>query len=242
MNLEDSCSQTTNHPLWERRLSNLALVLLSILGLAVFSFSWFRSAISANEDVKLAVASQTGGESKPEAAGPAEAIFAGGCFWCMEPPFDRLNGVLDTVAGYTGGRTENPTYEQVKTGRTGHLESLRVTYDPKQLAYHDLLEVFWRNVDPTQKNGQFCDDGPQYRSAIFVRDQQERKLAEESKQAIETKLNRSVHTEILDAETFFQAEDYHQNYYQKNPVKYKFYRWKCGRDARLQALWGKSAH
>lgn len=168
------------------------------------------------------------------------AIFAGGCFWCLEPPFDKLDGVLSTTSGYIGGTTADPTYEQVTAGRTGHYEALQIEYDPTRIGYDKLLEVFWRNVDPVDPTGQFCDKGPQYRSAIFALDEEQRKLAEASKAALDKsgRLPGRVVTEILPATKFYPAEDYHQDYYRKNPRRYTFYRWNCGRDSRLQQLWG----
>lgn len=169
------------------------------------------------------------------------ATFAGGCFWCMEPPFDKLEGVISTTSGYTGGRTVNPTYDQVKTGRTGHIESLQVKFDSSVVGYETLLSVYWHNVDPTQAGGQFCDDGNQYRTVIFYHDQEQKQLAEKTKAAVRKELGRRIQTEIVAADTFYAAEDYHQDYYKKNPTKYKFYRWKCGRDAQLDAVWGDKA-
>jgi peptide-methionine (S)-S-oxide reductase len=170
----------------------------------------------------------------------AIAIFAGGCFWCMEPPFDKLDGVVATTSGYIGGTKADPTYEEVTSGRTGHYEAVQVDYDPAQITYERLLEVFWRNIDPIDRSGQFCDKGPQYRSAIFVLDASQRALAEVSKAALarSEKLPGRIVTEILPATKFYPAEDYHQDYYRKNPTRYGFYRWNCGRDSRLQQLWG----
>lgn len=172
----------------------------------------------------------------------AVAIFAGGCFWCLEPPFDKLDGVLSTTSGYIGGSKADPTYEQVTSGRTGHYEAIQIEYDPARIGYGQLLEVFWRNIDPVDPTGQFCDKGPQYRSAIFVVDEEQRRLAEASKSALDKsgKLPGRVVTEILPAAKFYAAEDYHQDYYRKNPGRYTFYRWNCGRDRRLQQLWDKS--
>lgn len=171
----------------------------------------------------------------------AVAIFAGGCFWCLEPPFDKLDGVLATTPGYIGGTTANPTYEQVTSGRTGHYEALQVEYDPARIGYDKLLEVFWRNIDPLDASGQFCDKGPQYRSGIFALDESQRAAAEASKTALETsgKLPGRIVTEILPAAKFYPAETYHQDYYRKNPTSYAYYRWNCGRDRRLERLWGK---
>ena len=171
----------------------------------------------------------------------AVATFAGGCFWCMEPPFDRMPGVLSTTSGYIGGRVKNPTYEQVKTGLTKHYEALQVKYDPTQVTYEQLLGTFWHNVDPTQSNGQFCDKGGQYRTAIFFHNEQQKELAESSKVEVNKELRKKVYTQILEAPEFYVAEDYHQDYYTKNPYKYKFYRWNCGRDAQLQKVWGEKA-
>jgi peptide-methionine (S)-S-oxide reductase len=170
----------------------------------------------------------------------AAATFAGGCFWCMEPPFDELDGVVATTSGYSGGHKSQPTYEEISRGGTGHAEVVRVTYDPTQIGYADLLEVFWRNIDPTTPNRQFCDVGDQYRTAIFYHDAQQKRLAEESKQKLEAsgRLGRPIVTEIAEAGEFWPAEEYHQDYYRKNPVRYKYYRYNCGRDRRLEALWG----
>lgn len=196
--------------------SNLrSLISLSLLLLATFSFG------------------STAAES-------ARAIFAGGCFWCMEQPFDALDGVLDTTSGYTGGHVPNPDYREVSSGKTGHAEALLVTYDPDKVSYQKLLEVFWHNIDLLDAGGQFCDRGSQYRSEIFVANPEQRRLAEASKQALADsgKFDAPIVTGITDASTFYPAEDYHQNYYKTNPVRYKFYKWNCGRQQRLDKLWG----
>jgi peptide-methionine (S)-S-oxide reductase len=174
------------------------------------------------------------------ATGYAKATFAGGCFWCMEPPYDKLDGVISTKSGYTGGQKKNPTYEEVSSGRTGHAEAVEVVYDPKKIGYEKLLEVFWRNVDPTVKDQQFCDVGSQYRTGIFYHDEEQKRLAEASKAALEKNkpFKGPIVTEITRATEFYPAEDYHQDYYLKNPVRYKFYRSGCGRDNRLKQLWG----
>jgi peptide-methionine (S)-S-oxide reductase len=182
----------------------------------------------------------------PAAAVPgttAKATFAGGCFWCMEPPYDKLDGVIATTSGYTGGKKANPTYQEVSAGGTGHAEAVQVEYDPKKVSYEKLLDVFWHNVDPTQKDGQFCDHGSQYRTAIFVHDAAQKAAAEASKAALAKSkpFKGDLVTEIVPASTFYPAEDYHQDYYMKNPVRYKFYRTGCGRDARLKELWGAAA-
>jgi peptide-methionine (S)-S-oxide reductase len=175
------------------------------------------------------------------AAPPREtATFAGGCFWCMEGPFDKLPGVVSVTSGYTGGPVRNPTYGQVSSGGTGHRESVEIIFDPTKITYAKLLDVFWHNVDPLDNSGQFCDKGPQYRSAIYYHDATQQKLAEESKAAVEKQLGR-VWTDILPASNFWRAEEYHQHYYKKNPVRYHFYRFNCGRDQRLKAVWGSAA-
>ena len=171
------------------------------------------------------------------------ATFAGGCFWCMEPPFDALDGVASTTSGYTGGTLANPTYEQVSAGGTGHAEAVLVVYDPAKVSYERLLDVFWHNVDPLTADAQFCDEGSQYRTAIFYHDDEQRRLAEASRQRLvdAKRFDRPIVTEIVAAGVFHAAEGYHQDYYKKNPARYKFYRWSCGRDRRLEALWGKDA-
>lgn len=168
----------------------------------------------------------------------AVAIFAGGCFWCTESDFDHVPGVLSTVSGYTGGKVPNPGYERVSAGGTGHAEAVEVTYDPGKVSYQQLLDFYWRSIDPTVKDAQFCDHGNQYRTAIFVRSEEERKLAEASKKKVEEQLKKPIYTEIAAAGPFYAAEDYHQDFYKKNPTKYKFYRWNCGRDQRLEQIWG----
>lgn len=172
----------------------------------------------------------------------AVAVFAGGCFWCTEADFDKLPGVLETTSGYIGGSIENPTYEEVSSGRSGHVEAVQVRYDPQQISYAKLLEAFWPTIDPVNGNGQFCDNGPQYRSAIFYLDAEQQRLAEASKTALAAsgRLQQPIATVILAATTFYAAEDYHQDYHTKNPLRYSYYRHGCGRDQRLQALWGKS--
>ncbi|RLA53533.1 MAG: peptide-methionine (S)-S-oxide reductase [Gammaproteobacteria bacterium] len=173
------------------------------------------------------------------AAEPSEAIFAGGCFWCMEPPFDALDGVIETVSGYTGGHVTKPTYKEVSSGKTGHTEAILITYDPEKVSYQQLLEIFWRNIDPLDEGGQFCDRGSQYRSEIFTLNQEQDELARASKDKLDTSglLNRPVATAISSASTFYPAEGYHQNYYQTNPVRYKYYKWNCGRQQRLDEIW-----
>lgn len=170
------------------------------------------------------------------------ATFAGGCFWCMQPPYDSIKGVISTTVGYTGGTLPNPTYEQVSAGKTGHAESIQIVFDPEQISYANLLDVFWKNIDPLALNRQFCDGGTQYRSAIFYHSVNQKKLAEESRYKLEKQRGWRIVTEIVPSGPFYPAEDYHQSYYRKNPIRYKFYRNGCGRDKRLRELWGESNH
>lgn len=174
----------------------------------------------------------------------AKATFAGGCFWCVEADFDKVDGVISTTSGYIGGKVANPTYQQVSRGGTGHAEVVEVVYDPGKVTYQKLLDVFWRNIDPVAKDRQFCDSGDMYRSGIFVHDAEQLKLAEKSKKDMEAsgKFTLPIQTEIVLATKFYPAEDYHQDYYLKNASKYKFYRWNCGRDQRLEQIWGKAQH
>lgn len=176
-------------------------------------------------------------------SGQQVATFAGGCFWCMEPPFDALDGVISTTSGYTGGQVVKPSYKQVSAGGTGHAEALRVIYDPKRINYTKLLDVYWHNVDPVAKDRQFCDSGNQYRPAIFYHGAEQKRLAEEYKQRLITsgRFKRPITVSIEAAGPFYAAEGYHQDYYLKNPVRYKFYRWNCGRDQRLHEVWGDEA-
>jgi peptide-methionine (S)-S-oxide reductase len=207
------------------RFSRLLAAALLSLGLPFFS--------AHAENTKTAV---------PPVAGSAKAIFAGGCFWCMEHPFDELPGVISVTPGYAGGTKKNPTYEEVSSGRTGHAESVEVVYDPAKVSYEKLLDVFWHNIDPTAKNRQFCDAGSQYRSAIFYGNEEQKRLAEASRAALmkNKPFKGDVVTEIVPAGEFWPAEEYHQHYYKKNPVRYQFYRNGCGRDARLAELWGSA--
>jgi peptide-methionine (S)-S-oxide reductase len=182
--------------------------------------------------------------------GMAVATFAGGCFWCMEAPFDKLPGVVSTTSGYIGGKKRFPTYEEVSAGITGHTEAVRIVFDPKKVTYRQLLETFWKNIDPIVRDRQFCDGGTQYRSGVFWHDDEQKKLADESKTLLDkgqafggakpVGFKGKVVTEITKAEDFWVAEDYHQDYYKKNPVRYNYYRTGCGRDARLKELWGES--
>ncbi|HYK83529.1 MAG TPA: peptide-methionine (S)-S-oxide reductase MsrA [Gemmatimonadales bacterium] len=183
------------------------------------------------------------GELPFRQSGYAKAAFAGGCFWCMEHPFDQLDGVVAVTSGYTGGHTPHPSYEEVSAGGTGHAESVEILYDPTKISYERLLDVYWHNVDPLTRDAQFCDHGSQYRTAIFYHDSTQHRLAEDSKRQLEAsgRFHEPVVTEIVPAGEFYPAEEYHQHYYRKNPLRYKFYRWSCGRDRRLRELWGASA-
>lgn len=178
--------------------------------------------------------------SASEASSVAKATFAGGCFWCMEPPFEKLEGVKDVISGYTGGHKENPAYEEVSAGKTGHVEAIEVLYDPSKVSYERLLDVFWRQIDPTDAGGQFVDRGPQYRSVIYYHTPEQKAFAEKSKEALAKsgRFSKPVVTEILPAGKFYPAEEYHQDYYKKNPVRYKFYRFNSGRDQFLKKAWG----
>ncbi len=190
----------------------------------------------------LAFFSSAGAEDRHLVDPPARvatAVFAGGCFWCVEADFDKVDGVIETVSGYTGGTLENPDYRKVTQGKTGHYEAVKVTYDPSKVSYNDLASYFVRHIDPTDATGQFCDKGESYRSAIFVSGQGERDVAEKTLGAAEETLGQNVVTKVLPAATFWPAEDYHQDYYIRSAVKYGYYRKACGRDARLEQLWGK---
>lgn len=191
--------------------------------------------------VTTASASDKGKGGEMLSAKLEKATFAGGCFWCMEPPFEKLKGVVSVVAGYTGGTTENPTYQDVSSGKTGHAEAVEVTYDPSQITYDQLLDVFWRNIDPTAKNQQFVDVGSQYRTAVFYHNDKQKQLAEESKNklAASGKFKKPIVTEIVPAGKFYPAEEYHQDYYKKNSSRYKFYRFNSGRDEYLERIWNK---
>jgi len=187
------------------------------------------------------VAVLTSATAQSPAPTTAKATFAGGCFWCVESDFDKVPGVISTTSGYTGGTKVDPTYAEVGSGRTGHAESVEIVYDPMKVTYEQLLDVFWHNIDPLVKDRQFCDVGSEYRTAIFVHDGEQQRLAEESKKRIEVQLKAPVQTEIVAAGSFYRAEEYHQDYYLKNPIRYRYYRWNCGRDQRLEQIWGKKS-
>ena len=191
--------------------------------------------------VAAALTLATGAASAPAAPGPAAAVFAGGCFWCTESDFDKIPGVLSTTSGYIGGRLRNPTYEQVSAGGTGHIEAVRVVYDPAKVSYATLASRFVRTIDPTDGGGSFCDRGYGYRSAFFVATPAQQRVAQGVTTRAAAALKKPVATLILPAAPFYPAEGYHQDYYTKNPVKYRFYRFNCGRDARLKELWGAAA-
>jgi len=191
----------------------------------------------------LALAAVVAGAQGAAPAASAKATFAGGCFWCVEADFDKVPGVLSTTSGYIGGKTANPTYEQVASKITGHAEAVEIVYDPSKVSYEKLVEHFWRTIDPTTKDAQFCDHGSPYRSAIFANDAAQLKIAQASLETLKKNkpFKEPVVTEILSAGPFYKAEDYHQDYYKKNPVRYQYYRSACGRDARLKQLWGNQA-
>lgn len=197
-------------------------VLLAVVGLAIAGHALSADAPAAGE------------------ANRATAIFAGGCFWCIESDFEKLKGVIEVESGYTAGKLANPSYEQVSRGGTGHTEAVRVIYDPKTVSYAALVEYFWRHIDPTVKDRQFCDAGSQYRSGIYWQNEAERQVVERSHQAL---LNsgrfKAIHTELAPASVFWPAEEYHQDYYKKNPIRYNYYRASCGRDARVAEVWGE---
>lgn len=186
---------------------------------------------------------EPGPEKEPQnqAQQTAVATFAGGCFWCMEPPFDKLDGVLSTTSGYTGGTTADPTYKEVSSGETGHAEAVRIVYDPRRIGYDELLHVYWRNIDPTTADAQFCDHGSQYRAEIFYHNEKQKRLAEKSRSELAENgpFEEAIVTRITEAGPFYEAEEYHQNYYKKNPLRYKFYRYHCGRDKFLDKYWGE---
>jgi len=172
----------------------------------------------------------------------ATAIFAGGCFWCVEADFDKISGVLETTSGYIGGEVPNPSYEQVAAKKTGHHEAVRITYDPEKVSYEELLTAFWHSIDPTDGGGQFCDRGEPYESGVFVLGPKQRELAKKSREEVEAELGTEVATTIEEGGIFYPAEEYHQNYYQKNSLSYQFYRWNCGRNNRVEEVWANQAY
>jgi len=192
--------------------------------------------------VSAAAADNATQPAPPPPEGLAVATFASGCFWCTESDFDKVAGVVSTTSGYTGGKTVGPSYQAVSAGGTGHAEALQVVYDPKKVSYETLLDTYWHNVDPVDGRGQFCDKGNQYRPAIFTHDPEQARLAAESKAklAASGRFHEPIVVQVQPAGVFYMAEDYHQDYHTKNPAKYKFYRWNCGRDQRLEQIWGKA--
>ena len=213
--------------------SGFAAVLLAGGALSLASCN----ALSGGSDERSSGSTLVTTDSLPE--GQATAVFAMGCFWCAEADFEKVDGVVDVVSGYTGGTTSNPSYEQVTYSETGHYEAVLVTYDTSKLSYADLLPVFWSNVDPFDASGQFCDKGTSYRAAIFPGSEEEEKLAEASKEEVAEQFDREIATAIVDRDEFYRAEDYHQDYYKKNPIRYRYYRNGCGRDDRLEEVWGE---
>lgn len=210
---------------------------------ALKTFALAASLIVGGAMVASSVFAETVAQPALNADGTEIATFAGGCFWCVESDFDKVPGVLKTVSGYMGGKTENPTYEQVSAGHTGHAEVVQVTFDPKKVSYKQLVDGFWKTIDPYDAGGQFCDRGDSYRTEIFYHSEEQKKIAEESKANLEKDgpLKEKIATAVTAAGPFTPAEDYHQDYYHKNPVRYSYYRYACGRDARLEQIWGKQA-
>lgn len=207
-------------------MKRFVILLLGLLAMVVFA---------------TAATAENGKQSAPkDVRQEARAIFAGGCFWCMEHPFEQLPGVKSVISGYTGGAKKDPSYKEVSSGSTGHAEAVEVTFDPQRVSYEKLLEVFWRNIDPTDAGGQFVDRGRQYRSGIFTLNEEQQKLAEASRQRLKEsgRFDRPIVTEIVPAAKFFPAEQYHQDYYRKSPIRYKFYRSGSGRDRFLDRVWG----
>lgn len=215
----------------------LSLVLASLAFLVVCAQAPAGSAAGDNDKARYVVPAEL--EARVKSGQLKDAIFAGGCFWCMEGPFEKMDGVIAAVSGYSGGQKVDPTYEEIGRGRTGHTESVRVIYDPQKVGYEALLAVFWKNIDPTQANGQFCDYGNQYRSAIFFGDEAEKAAADKTRAAVVGKLGEPIVTEIVPRGPFYAAENYHQDFYLTNPEHYHRYRQGCGRDRRLAELWGK---
>ena len=206
----------------------IILVVAITLGLG---YGWVRGAFVRFSPGAVTALAQTGG------TGLQKATFAAGCFWCVEADFDKVKGVVETISGYTGGNVKSPTYEQVSSGGTGHTEAVEIIYDPKVVTYEQLLDHFWRNVDPFAANRQFCDVGSQYRPEIFVHDDVQRRAAEQSRQRVQQRFTQQIVVKITPAGPFYRAEAYHQDYYKHHSVQYRYYRWRCGRDARLAEIW-----
>ncbi len=217
-------------------MKTLLLIAMALL-LTVGITSFFKIGNHRSEAVQKGV----GIDIEKEEVNLRKATFAGGCFWCTEADFEKLPGVVKVISGYTGGNKGNPTYEEVSSGRTGHVEAVQVYYDPRKITYEELLDYFWKHIDPTDGGGQFVDRGAQYRSVIFYHDEEQKRLAEKSKEALSKsgKFSKPIATEIVNFTKFYEAEDYHQDYYKKNPLRYKFYRYESGRDQFLAKVWGK---
>lgn len=203
-------------------------------------YRWHVRALAVPAIVALML--QLGGEGMARAADAETAVFAGGCFWCVEADFDKIPGVIETVSGYTGGHTEDPTYKQVTGGDTGHYEAVRIRFDPDKVSYADLVSALLRSVDPTDDGGQFCDRGASYRAAIFAQNDNQQQVAEAQKAEAATQLGAKIVTPILEAGTFYPAEDYHQDFYERSPRRYNYYRWSCGRDKQVRKIWGTDAY
>lgn len=235
-------SQLPVQAIVKRLVAGLSIIVLTLttVSCSTIGSSVSSSALAIKEPSANLLETGVTSKSVDETGKLTTATFAGGCFWCMEQPFDNIPGVASTTSGYTGGQVENPTYPQVSSGNTGHVEAMQVTYDSEQVSYSTLLETFWHNIDPLDNRGQFCDKGTQYRSAIFYETLEQQQAAEASRQDIAEQLDSPVATDILPATTFYPAEDYHQNYYQTHPVRYKVYRFGCGRDQRLGEVWGEA--
>lgn len=212
--------------------SQRSILLIAIV--LALGYVWLRGGFVRLVDSGAAAREAT--DQQTASAGSARATFAAGCFWCVEADFDKLSGVMSTTSGYIGGTVKDPSYEQVSRGGTGHTEAVEIVYDPSKVTYEQLLEHFWKNVDPLTAHRQFCDVGDQYRPAIFAHDETQRRAAEESKARIQMQLRQPVAVQVVDAAPFYRAEAYHQDYYKKNPLQYRYYRWSCGRDARLEEL------
>ena len=215
-----------------KTLSYIGMGVFFMIGAALFFMMGNQRSEAVQKEMKM--------ETTIELMNLQKATFAGGCFWCTEADFEKVPGVVKAVSGYTGGKRENPTYEEVSAGTTGHVEAVQVYYDPAKVTYEELLDYFWRHIDPTDPGGQFVDRGSQYRSVIFYHDEEQKRIAEKSRGALDKsgKFNKPIVTEIVKLTTFYEAEEYHQDYYKKNPLRYKFYRYNSGRDQFLKKVWG----
>jgi peptide-methionine (S)-S-oxide reductase len=212
------------------RRQRVILIVAIVLGVG---YGWLRGAF-----VGLGSADASASQQTTTSRGLQKATFAAGCFWCVEADFDKVKGVVETISGYTGGRVRNPTYEQVSSGGTGHTEAVEIIFDPAVVTYERLLDHYWRNVDPFAADRQFCDVGAQYRPEIFAHDEAQRAAAEASKKRIQQQFSQPIAVKVTNASPFYRAEAYHQDYYKTHSVQYRYYRWRCGRDARLEEIWG----